>query len=58
MKGTPVAIKQMLAEKMSEKGMKDFLAEAILMKSLPPHPNVVMFHGKKVVNISWKMVEI
>ena len=36
-RSTPVAIKQILASKMNEKQIKDFVAEISLMKSLRPH---------------------
>ena len=36
-RSTPVAIKQILSEKMNEKQIKDFIAEISLMQSLRPH---------------------
>jgi len=43
--GTEVAIKELLPDMATESIMKDFLAEAMTMMSLPPHPNVVLFRG-------------
>jgi serine/threonine protein kinase len=41
---TPVAVKQLHA-KMGEKELNDFKEEAITMKNIPPHPNLVLFRG-------------
>jgi len=44
-KKTEVAVKQLNATNMTEKDTKDFMNEAMTMKQLPPHPNVVLFRG-------------
>lgn len=44
-RGTDVAIKQMKSEAMTERELQDFETEASLMKSLRPHPNVVLLLG-------------
>jgi hypothetical protein len=41
--GTKVAIKKMNREKMTEKDLEAFQTEAKLMKSLPAHPNIVLY---------------
>jgi len=40
-----VAIKQLSKSNATEEDIKEFMAEAELMRNLPPHPNVVMFRG-------------
>jgi len=42
---TEVAIKQLSKNNASEEDIKEFIAEAELMKNLPVHPNVVLFRG-------------
>jgi len=45
---TEVAIKQLLKANINEEDIKEFMAEADLMRNLPPHPNVVLFRGVTV----------
>jgi len=45
---TEVAIKQLSKANISEEDIKEFIAEADLMRNLPVHPNVVMFRGVTV----------
>jgi len=45
---TEVAIKQLSKTNASEEDIKEFMAEAELMRNLPAHPNVVMFRGVTV----------
>jgi hypothetical protein len=42
---TPVAIKRLHAQHISEKELQEFQAEVITMKKIPPHPNLVLFRG-------------
>eukprot|EP01117_Protostelium_nocturnum_P012394 TRINITY_DN4575_c0_g1_i1.p1 TRINITY_DN4575_c0_g1~~TRINITY_DN4575_c0_g1_i1.p1 ORF type:complete len:1875 (+),score=604.74 TRINITY_DN4575_c0_g1_i1:191-5815(+) len=40
-----VAVKQIKSDNISEKQLQDFLGEVAILKSLRPHPNVVLFLG-------------
>jgi len=43
-----VAIKQLSKTNASEEDIKEFIAEAEIMRNLPVHPNVVLFRGVTV----------
>jgi len=43
-----VAIKQLLKLNTTEEDIKEFMAEAEIMRNLPAHPNVVLFRGVTV----------
>jgi len=43
-----VAIKQLSKANVTAQDIKEFMAEADLMRNLPPHPNVVLFRGVTV----------
>jgi len=45
---TEVAIKKLSKTNISDVDIKAFIAEAELMRNLPPHPNVVLFRGVTV----------
>jgi hypothetical protein len=42
---TPVAIKLLHTQRIGTKELHEFQAEALTMKSIPPHPNLVLFRG-------------
>ncbi|PRP80703.1 CLL4A clavata1-like receptor S/T protein kinase protein [Planoprotostelium fungivorum] len=53
-RGIKVAVKQVKAEYVDEKQVKEFLHEVAVMQNLRPHPHVVLFMGITRVLWRWK----
>jgi hypothetical protein len=50
-RGVDVAVKQLRSEQLSEKEMRDFVAEILMMKSLRPHGELMQKEEEEVRNI-------